>query len=153
MNVPISEAEMKELDRIGREIVDAAFKVHKALGPGLLESVYEACMFHELTKRGLKVRRQVELPIRYEGLLLETGLKLDLLVEDKVIVELKSVEKIIPVHTAQIMSHLKLANIRLGFLINFNVVLIKDGIKRFINGTPQNAPVSKYQDDFDPENG
>lgn len=121
-----------ELDRIGREIVDSAFKVHKALGPGLLESVYEACMFYELTKRGLKVRRQVHLPIQYDDLLLETGLRLDLLVEDKVIVEIKAVEKIIQLYTAQIISHLKLARLHLGFRINFHVVLIKDGIKRYI---------------------
>jgi GxxExxY protein len=127
------DPEMAELNRIGHEIVDSAFKVHKALGPGLLESVYEACMFYELTRRGLKVRKQVELPIQYEGLLLETGLRLDLLVEEKVIVELKSVESIIPVHTAQIISHLKLSKKKLGYRMNFNVVLIKDGIKRFIN--------------------
>ncbi len=126
-----SDPEWIELDRIGREIVDAAFKVHKALGPGLLESVYEACMFHELTKRGLKVRKQVNLPITYDGILLETGLRLDLLVEEKVIVENKAVEKIIPLYEAQILSHLKLAKMRLGFRINFNVVLIKDGIKRY----------------------
>jgi GxxExxY protein len=129
---PISDEEMQELDRIGAHIVDAAYKVHKALGPGLLETVYEACLFHELTKRGLKVRRQVALPIRYDGLLLETGLRLDLLVEDKVIVENKAVEKIIPLYEAQIMSHLRLANLRLGFRINFHVVLIKDGIKRYL---------------------
>ena len=125
--------DMSELDRIGKAIVDSAFRVHSALGPGLLESVYETCMFHELTRRGLKVRKRVELPIRYDDILLESGLRLDLLVEDKVIIELKAVDKIIPVYTAQILSYLRLARLRLGFRINFNVVLIKDGIKRFIN--------------------
>lgn len=128
----MNTAENLELDRIGSIVVDAAFKVHVALGPGLLESVYEACLFYELTKRGLKVRRQLELPIRYDGLLLESGLRLDLLVEEKVIVELKSVEKMISVFQAQLLSHLKLAGLRLGFLINFNTVLIKDGIKRMM---------------------
>jgi GxxExxY protein len=122
-----------ELDKIGKEIVDSAFKVHKALGPGLLESIYEACMFHELTRRGLRVRRQVELPIEYDGLFLESGLRLDLLVEERIVVELKSVERLLPVHVAQILSHLKLARLRLGYLINFNVVLIKDGVRRFVN--------------------
>ena len=127
-----ADPEMAELNRLGKVIVDACFKVHKALGPGLLESVYEACLFHEMTKRGLKVRKQVDLPIRYDELLLESGLRLDLLVEDKVVIELKSVERMIPVFEAQLLSHLKLANLRLGFLINFNSVLIKDGIKRMI---------------------
>ena len=128
----VAPGEMGELDKIGREIVDSAFKVHKAAGPGLLESIYEACMFYVLTKRGLKVRRQVHLPIRYDDLLLETGLRLDLLVEEKVIVEIKAVEKVIQLHTAQIISHLKLAGLHLGFRINFHVVLIKDGIRRFV---------------------
>jgi GxxExxY protein len=127
------DPEMQELNRIGHEIVDAAFEVHQSLGPGLLESVYEACLFYELTKRGLKVQKQVELPIRYDNLLLETGLRLDLLVEEKVIVELKAVETVIPVHSAQIISYLKLANKKLGYLINFNVALFKEGIKRVIN--------------------
>jgi len=122
--------DLDELDGVGRQVVDAAFKVHLALGPGLLESVYEACLFHELTKRGLRVQRQLELPIHYDNLVLESGLRLDLLVEDSVIVELKAVEKMIPVYQAQLLSHLKLAGKRLGFLINFHTPLIKDGIKR-----------------------
>jgi GxxExxY protein len=119
-----------ELDRIGKIIVDAAMKVHKALGPGLLESVYEACLFHELTKRGVKARRQVDVPIRYDDLSLESGLRIDLLVENKIIVELKAVDQMIPLFDAQLLSHLRLANLRLGYLINFHTYLIKDGIKR-----------------------
>jgi GxxExxY protein len=128
-----TDPEFEELDRIGRIIVDSAFKVHKALGPGLLESIYEACLFHELTKRGLKVRRQISIPIRYDDLLLESGLKLDLVVEDKTVIELKAVEKMIPLFEAQLLSYLKLSGMRLGYLINFNSVLIKDGIKRMRN--------------------
>ena len=128
----LPEAEKAELERIETIIVDCAFKVHKAMGPGLLESVYERCMFHEMTKRGLKVRCQVDLPIRYDDLYLESGLRLDMLVEEKIIVENKAVERIIPVFDAQIISYLKLAKLFLGFRVNYHVVLIKDGIKRFI---------------------
>jgi len=119
-----------DVDRVGAAVVDAAFKVHSHLGPGLLESVYEACMVHELSKRGLKVERQIEVHVEYDGLVLESALRLDLLVADCVIVELKSTDKMIPVYEAQILSHLKLMHLRLGYLINFNVVLIRDGIKR-----------------------
>ena len=122
----------EQTERVAAEIVDAALKVHKALGPGLLESVYETCMVHELERRGLGVARQVSLPIVYDGLRLEGGLRLDLLVEDQVIVEIKSVEKIIPLFQAQLLSYLRLSERRLGFLINFSVPLIKDGIKRMI---------------------
>ena len=126
------DLELAELDRLGKVIVDAAFKVHKALGPGLLESVYEICLFHEMTKRGLKVHRQVDVPIRYDDLLLESGLRIDLMVEEKIIIELKAVDRMIPVFEAQLLSHLKLAQKRLGYLINFHVPLIKDGIKRMM---------------------
>ncbi len=119
-----------ETERVGKAVVDAAYKVHSHLGPGLLESVYEACMVHELSKHGLKVERQVPVPIEYDGLILESALRLDLRVEDCGIVELKSTDTIIPVYEAQILSHLKLMHLRLGYLINFNVVLIRDGIKR-----------------------
>jgi GxxExxY protein len=113
-------------------IVDCAFKVHSRLGPGLLESVYEACLVHELVKKGLKVDRQVALPILYDGLVLESGLRIDLIVEDSVIVELKAVEEVLPVHRAQVLTYLKLARKRLALLINFNVPLIKDGIERIV---------------------
>lgn len=120
------------LNRIAREIVDAAFKVHKTLGPGLLESAYEACMAHELSLRNLDFRTQVVLPVVYEGVKLDAGFRLDMLVEERVIVEMKAVEKIIPLHEAQLLTYLRLSGLRLGLLINFNVLLIKDGIKRMV---------------------
>lgn len=121
----------QETDAIARQIVDAAFSVHKALGPGLLESVYEVCLVHELRKRGLKVDQQLVLPIVYDNVHLDAGLRLDLLVGEAVIVELKAVERVLPVHEAQVLTYLKLTGHRVGFLINFNVPLIKDGIHRF----------------------
>jgi GxxExxY protein len=121
-----------ETERIATEIVDAAFQVHNVLGPGLIESVYETCMAHELTKRGVPFQTQVALPIIYDGVRLESALRLDLLVADSVIVELKSVEQMHPVFEAQLLSYLRLSNLRLGFLINFNVPLIKQGIQRII---------------------
>jgi len=110
--------------------VDAAFKVHKTLGPGLLESVYEVCLCYELSKRGLKFKRQLELPIVYDGVRLNAALRLDLVVEECLVVELKAVEKHLPLFEAQLLTYLKLTGHRLGLLINFNVPLIKDGIKR-----------------------
>lgn len=121
-----------ELDIIGKKIVDSAYTVHKELGPGLLEKVYEICFCHELTKRGLKYQRQLDIPIVYDGLTFNEGLRLDVLVEDSVICELKALENINPVWEAQILSHLKLTNKRLGFLINFNVSNIGNGIRRFV---------------------
>jgi GxxExxY protein len=118
-------------DQIARDVVDAAFRVHKTLGPGLLESVYEACLLHELTSRGLVTQRQVALPIVYNGLRLPTGLRLDLLVNDTVIVEIKAVDKLIPLNDAQVLTYLRLSQKRLALLINFNVLRIKDGIRRF----------------------
>lgn len=119
-------------EEIAKEIVDSAYKVHSTLGPGLMESVYEACMCHELNRRCIPFRKQVSLPIVYGGLRLESGLRLDLLVDNTVIVELKAVEQMLPLFEAQLLSYLKLTNLRLGFLINFNVRLIKHGIKRLI---------------------
>ncbi|MFZ9739783.1 MAG: GxxExxY protein, partial [Prochlorotrichaceae cyanobacterium] len=109
-----------------------AFTVHSALGAGLLESVYEVCLEYELTKRGLKVDRQVALPVIYDNIRLDAGFRLDLLVNRCVIIELKAVETLLPVHTAQVMTYLKLSKHRLGLLINFNVPLIKSGIKRIV---------------------
>jgi GxxExxY protein len=122
-----------ELEAIATQIVDAAFKVHSTLGPGLLESVYEVCLAYELTKRGLKVERQVQVPLIYDGVRLDSELRLDLLVENQVIIELKAVERMNPVFEAQMLTYLKLSDKRLGFLINFNVPVIKQGIKRFIH--------------------
>ncbi|SMC26719.1 GxxExxY protein [Desulfacinum hydrothermale DSM 13146] len=117
---------------IAREVVDAAFKVHSALGPGLLESVYEICLAHELEKRGLNVERQVPVPVIYDHIHIDAGFRLDMLVQDRVVVELKAVEKILPVHKAQLLSYLKLTGHRLGLLINFHVALIKNGIIRMV---------------------
>jgi GxxExxY protein len=110
--------------------VDSAFKVHFGLGPGLLESVYKACLVHKLSQKGLRVEQEVPVPIIFEGLRLEAGLRLDLLVENRVVVELKAVEKILPVFGAQLLSYLKLSGHELGLLINFNVPILKKGIKR-----------------------
>ncbi|MEO8231663.1 MAG: GxxExxY protein [Ignavibacteriota bacterium] len=121
-----------EEERIGKIIVNSAFKVHSTLGPGLLEKVYEIALEHELKKAGLSVQRQIDIPIVYDGITFNEGLRLDLLVEDLVIVETKAIEQVNPVWTAQILSHLKLTNKRLGYLINFNVPLIKQGIKRLV---------------------
>ena len=121
-----------ETERIATLIVDAAYAVHKVLGAGLLESVYEPCFCYEIQKRGLKFERQVILPIIYDGVKLDDGFRLDVLVEGQIICELKAVDELAPVHQAQLLTYLKLANKRLGFLINFNVPLIKDGIKRMV---------------------
>lgn len=122
-----------EEERIGKVIVNASFKIHRSIGPGLLEKIYEVCLAHELRKAGLDVKRQVTIPIQYDGICFDEGLRLDLLVEDKVIIEIKSVEQVNPVWAAQIISHLKLTGLNLGFLINFNMPLIKNGIRRFRN--------------------
>ncbi len=121
-----------EEERIATIIVDAAVTVHKALGPGLLENVYEVCLHHELGKRGLRCQRQVALPIVYDDITFEEALRLDLLVEDSIICELKATDEMHPVYMAQILSHLRLAKKRLGFLINFNVPLMKNGIRRVV---------------------
>lgn len=112
------------------QILDAAIKVHKTLGPGLLESAYEICLFHELTSRGLHAQRQVDLPIRYNDVVLESGYRMDLVVADAVIVEIKSIEKLAPIHDAQLLSYLKLAQKRVGLLINFNVQVLANGVRR-----------------------
>ena len=125
---PISD----ELDIIGKKIVDAAYTVHKNLGPGLLEKVYEICFCYELEKRNLNYRRQVDIPIVYEHLKFEEGLRLDVLVEEQVICELKALDQVNPVWEAQILSHLQITNKRLGYLINFNVTNIGQGIRRFV---------------------
>jgi GxxExxY protein len=122
------------INDISGHVVDAAMKVHSALGPGLLESAYEACLLFELHKRGLKAAAQVELPVVYEGVRIDVGYRLDLLVEDSVIVELKAVEALSPVHRAQLLSYLKLSGRKLGLLINFHCEHLKDGIERMVNG-------------------
>ena len=120
-------------EEIAKLVLDAAFKVHTTLGPGLLESVYETCLVHDLNGMGIKLESQITLPIVYNGLTVESGLRLDLFVEKCVIIEIKAVESIIPVHKAQLLTYLKLSGVRLGLLINFNVIHLRDGITRLIN--------------------
>lgn len=122
----------EELDLAATLVVDSAYRVHTQLGPGLLESVYEVCLTHEMIKHGLQVARQVCVPIRYDGLVLDAALRLDLLVNDAIVVEVKAVDALLPVHSAQLLTYLKLSGHRLGFLINFNVPRIRDGIRRLI---------------------
>ena len=126
--VPVSP----EVDALAREVVDSAIKVHRTLGPGLLESVYEACLGRELDVRGIPIKVQVPVTVHYEGLRLEAGFRADLLVANQVIVELKAVEGLLPIHEAQLLTYLKLLDLRLGLLINFNVPLLKDGIRRLV---------------------
>lgn len=122
----------KALDAISERIIGAAIQVHRELGPGLLESAYEACLFFELNDQGLSVERQKALPVVYRDVHLDCGYRIDLLVEDKVIVELKAVEMITPIHKAQLLSYLKLSGCQLGLLINFNVKLLRSGIHRLV---------------------
>ena len=123
-------------NEVAKRIVDAAYRVHTTLGPGLLESAYEAVLAFELESRGLRVARQQAVPIVYQGMRIEMGFRADLIVADLVIVEIKSVEAVAPVHKKQLLTHLRLAGKRLGLLINFNVALVKDGITRIANGMP-----------------
>ena len=120
-------------EAIGREIVDSAIKVHTALGCGLLENVYESCLAHELAKRSLGVRKQVVMPIQYEGVTLDAGYRLDLLIDEKVVVEIEAVERMLPLHAAQLLTYLKLGKYKLGLLLNFNTVHLRHGIRRVIN--------------------
>ena len=124
---------------IAKEVVDAAFRIHTALGPGLLESVYDTVLAYELGRRGLRTVRQQPIPIVYEGVRIDTGFRADLIIEDKVIVEVKSVELLAPVHKKQLLTYLRLADKRLGLLINFQVALIKDGITRIVNGLEEDS--------------
>ena len=121
-------------NEIAAEVVDAAYRIHTTLGPGLLESVYEIVLAHELRRRGLAVVKQVPVPIKYDSIVFEEGFRADIIVEDKVILELKSVERIAPVHKKQLVTYLRLADKRLGLLINFGEELIKTGISRIVNG-------------------
>jgi GxxExxY protein len=122
----------QETENLAKKIFNAALKVHRKLGPGLLERVYETCLFHELIKLGLSVRRQINVPIIYDGIKFDEGYRIDLLVEDAIIVELKATENYHPVWKAQVLSYLKITGKRLGMIINFNVPLLKDGVQRVI---------------------
>ena len=121
-----------DIEEVARIVVDAALKVHRALGPGLLESAYQKCLTHELRKRGLKIECEMLLPVVYDGLQIDAGYRIDMLVEDCVIVENKAVEKVLPIHEAQLLTYMKLKTVPLGFLLNWNVRLMRDGIRRVI---------------------
>lgn len=123
-------------DPITKSVIGCAIKVHRALGPGLLESAYQACLVHELLRSGLRVDREVAIPVRYEGLVLECGYRLDLVVEKQVIVEVKAVEKVLSIHEAQLMTYLRLSGLERGLLINFHVALLKHGITRRVLTKP-----------------
>jgi len=124
---------MNEIEDIARQIVHSAIKVHKALGPGLLESVYQKCLAYELGKAGLEIECEVPLPVKYEQINIDLGFRVDMLVNDLIIVENKTVEKLAPIHEAQILTYLKLSQLKLGFLLNWNEILMKDGICRMVN--------------------
>ena len=130
--MPFGETTSEEIERVAHEIVDAAFKVHEKLGPGLLESTYRVVMTYELRKRGLDVKCEVPVPVIYEEVRLDAGYRLDMLVNDCVVIELKAIERLTSLHDAQLLTYLKLTGYRLGLLINFNTKLIKDGIKRIV---------------------
>ena len=124
---------MKE-NNIAKEVVDAAYSIHKGIGPGLLESVYETILFHELSRRGMRVERQKAIPVKYNGHVFDEGFRADIIAENSVIIELKSVENVLPVHKKQLLTYLRLADKKLGLLINFGSALIKDGLFRVVNG-------------------
>jgi len=130
----LNESDFKRENQISGIILDAAITVHSAIGPGLLESAYQACLLYELRSRGLNCQAQVPLPIQYRSVRLDVGYKMDILVEDLVVIELKAVEKLIPVFDAQLLSYLKLSEKKLGILLNFHVLRLKDGFKRIVNG-------------------
>jgi GxxExxY protein len=122
-------------DELGTELLNCAMRVHSILGPGLLESVYEACLQHELRKKEIRTQRQVSVPITYDGLKFDEGMRVDILLEERVVVELKAVDRLLPIHTAQLLTYLKLTGLRVGYLLNFNVIHLRDGgIKRVVNG-------------------
>ena len=129
-----------DLNAITHGIIAAAIEVHRQLGPGLLESAYQECVCYELSQMGLAFTREVQLPLSYKGLKLDCSYRIDLLVEDEIVVELKSVEQIVPVHSAQLLTYLKAANKQLGLLINFNVPVLKEGIRRIVNHYTESGP-------------
>ena len=129
----IGEGMNEELDQLTNSIIGAAIAVHRELGPGLLESAYETCLAFELTDKGFRVERQKQLPVTYRGLQLDCGSRLDLLIENQVILELKATDRLLPIHNAQLLSYLKMAQKKVGLLINFNSLRVKDGIKRVVN--------------------
>ena len=135
--------EKETLDRLTREIISAAIEVHKGLGPGLLESAYRACLGFELRSRGLKTEQEISLPVTYRGFKVECGYRLDLLVEGSIVVEIKALETLLPVHGAQLLSYLPLSGCRVGLLMDFHVPVLKDGIRRIVNRYPDSALSSR----------
>jgi len=133
---------MVNIEAVAKDIVDAAIKVHKEFGPGLLESAYQQCLAYELRERGRNVLTEITLPIIYSGRQIDAGYRLDMLIDDLIIIENKTVETILPIHIAQLLTYLKLKDCKLGFLLNWNVKLMKNGIMRVANGLPQNVPPS-----------
>jgi len=127
-----TEAVPADVNIVGRAVMDAAFAVHRELGPGLLESVYEHCLAHDLLRSGLSVERQIGVPVSYQGERLDVGFRLDLLVERKVVVEIKAIDALASIHTAQVLTYLRFSQVRLGFFINFNSVRLKDGFRRLV---------------------
>ena len=123
-----------ELNEISEKVIGLAINVHKELGPGMLEGAYEACLQYELMRAGLKVETQLKLPLIYQGVKIDAGYRIDMLVEDSVILELKAIERLLPVHEAQLLSYLRMSNLKLGLLTNFNQKLLRDGIRRVVNG-------------------
>ncbi len=136
----MSELTAEQLNATTEAIIGAAIDVHRELGPGLLESTYEACLAYELAQRGRRFERQKPLPVTYKGVRLDCGYRIDLLVEDAVVVELKAVDRLLDIHTAQVISYLKLADKRLGLLINFNVRILTHGVRRIANRFPPSSP-------------
>lgn len=131
-SAPRRQEPPENLDRLASSVVDAGLKVHRALGPGLLESAYEACLGRELDLRGIRVRRQIHLPVEYEGIRLDTAYRLDMVVADAIIIEIKAVDVLTQLHAAQLLTYLRLSRIHLGFLMNFKTILFKDGVRRII---------------------
>jgi GxxExxY protein len=130
-------------NEIAKEIVDAAFHIHKYFGPGMLESAYQTVLIHELNKRGLQLKSEVPIPIVYEGVQITTGFRADVIVEDKVIIELKSIEMILPVHKKQLFTYMKLANLKLGLLINFGSAMFKGSVTRIVNGLEEDISIQE----------
>ncbi len=131
--VYVAMEELDELNALSKRVIDSIYQVHKVLGPGLLEKAYQKCLSVELSSRGIKNDLEVELPLIYKNIDVEVNYRIDILVEDKIVLELKAVEKALPIHEAQLLTYLKLSNNKLGFLVNFNVKYIKEGIKRMMN--------------------
>jgi len=140
---------MRDINSVSAQVVDFAMKVHSALGPGLLESAYEGCLLHELRKRGLKALSQVALAVVYDQIKIDVGYRVDLLIEDCVMVELKSIEKLAPIHEAQLLTYLKLSGIKVGLLMNFNVLHLKDGLKRMVNNLEPSASLRSLRGETD----